>query len=65
MTAVNDTAVISAQSESETAKITIKIGETALENGAEATWTQGENRVEIKVSDGDANQTYVVTVTKA
>lgn len=61
----NATNKITATAESETATVEITVGETAVENGSSATWQAGENVVTIKVTDGEAEKTYTVTVTKA
>jgi len=47
------------------ATIAIKNGETAVENGAAATWVAGENIVTIDVAIGGETETYTVTVTKS
>ena len=47
------------------ATVEIKNGETVVESGSEATWNEGENTVTVKVTNGDYNKTYTVTVTKA
>ena len=46
------------------ATVEIKNGETVVESGSAATWNEGENTVTIKVTNGDYNKTYTVTVTK-
>ena len=40
-------------------------GETEIESGSAATWSDGENTVEVKVTNGDVNKTYTVIVNKA
>ncbi len=47
------------------ATVEIKNGETVVESGSAATWEIGENTVSVKVTNGDYNKTYTVTVTKA
>lgn len=47
------------------ASVTIKVGETEIGNGGRATWEDGENTVTITVTNGDAEETYTVTVTKS
>lgn len=47
------------------AVITIKNGETAVDNGAAATWEAGANVVTIDVAIGGETETYTVTVTKS
>lgn len=51
-------------SENETKQI-IKNGSTVVENGGSATWSSGENVVTVKVTNGSAEKTYTVTVTKS
>lgn len=46
------------------AVVTIKNGDTAVENGSSATWSEGENILTITVTNGSAIKTYAVTVTK-
>jgi len=45
------------------ATVEILNGVTAVANGAEATWAEGENTVTINVTDGDETKTYTITVT--
>lgn len=40
-------------------------GETEIESGSAATWNDGENTVEVKVTNGDVSKTYTVIVNKA
>lgn len=47
------------------AVIEILNGETAVENGAAATWAAGENTLTVNVTVGEATESYVVTVTKS
>lgn len=47
------------------AAIEIKNGSTVVENGGSATWSSGENVVTVKVTNGSAEKTYTVTVTKS
>jgi hypothetical protein len=56
---------VTAEAEDENAEITILVGETEIENGASATWEDGENTVTITVTNGTATKTYTVTVTKS
>ena len=50
-----------------TSNATIQIlnGETEIENGSSATWAVGENTLTVKVTNGSAEKTYTVTVTKS
>ena len=45
--------------------IEILVGSTEIENGADATWTEGENTVTITVSDSGESTVYTVTVTQS
>lgn len=56
---------VTAEAEDENAEITILVGKTEIENGASATWEDGENTVTITVINGTATKTYTVTVTKS
>jgi HK97 family phage major capsid protein len=47
------------------AEITIKLNGEAHTNGTAATWTEGENTVEITVVSGTDTETYTVVVTKS
>ena len=63
-TTTNATNTITAVPANSTAEIEITVGSVKVTNGAAATWEQGENTVKIKVTDGDQEKTYTVTVTK-
>lgn len=56
---------VTAQAFDQDASITILNGETAVENGANATWSAGENVLTVTVVAGGATKTYTVTVTKS
>lgn len=60
----NATNSIRAAAADANAVIEIKNGEAVISNGAAATWSDGENTVTIKVTNGDISETYTVTVTK-
>lgn len=60
----NATNTITAVPASSTAEIEITVGAKVVTNGAAATWTDGANTVNVKVTDGDQTKTYKVTVTK-
>ena len=60
----NQTNTITATPEEEKATVAILNGETPVENGTAATWTDGANNVSITVTNGSANKVYSVTVTK-
>lgn len=61
----NATNTITATAEDEQATITIKVGETELQNGSAATWSDGINTVTITVQNGEITKEYTVTVTKS
>lgn len=43
---------------------TVENGDTAVENGSSATWSEGENTLTVTVTNGSAIKNYTVTVTK-
>ncbi|WP_295588584.1 phage major capsid protein [uncultured Oscillibacter sp.] len=47
------------------ASVTVKVGKARVQNGANATWGEGENVVSITVNNGDNSKVYTVTVTKS
>lgn len=61
----NATNTITAAASDTKATVEIKVGDTAVENGGSATWESGENTVTVKVTNGTAEKTYTVTVTKS
>lgn len=61
----NATNTITVASTDPNAAIEIKNGSTVVENGGSATWSSGENVVTVKVTNGSAEKTYTVTVTKS
>lgn len=63
-TTTNATNTITATAEAAGAEISILNGSTAVENGAAATWADGENTLTITVTNGESEKTYAVTVTK-
>lgn len=63
-TTSNATNTITAVPASGSAEVAITVGDKAVTNGAAATWAAGTNTVTIKVTDGDLEKTYTVTVTK-
>lgn len=46
------------------ASVVIMNGETEVENGASASWEEGENELTITVSGGAPDTVYTVTVTR-
>lgn len=63
-TTTNATNTITATPTDESAEVEITVGETPVTNGTAATWSEGANNVSIKVTNGDAEKTYTVVVTK-
>lgn len=61
----NATNTVTATPEDESAEVTILNGETPVENGTAATWTDGANTLTITVKNGNAQMIYTVTVTKS
>ena len=61
----NATNKVTATAADETATVTVKVGDTEIENGSSATWAEGENVVTVEVEDGTVSKTYTVTVTKS
>lgn len=61
----NATNKVTATPEDENAELTIKVGDTEIENEGTATWTEGENTLTIDVVNGEETETYTVTVTKS
>lgn len=49
----------------EGATVAILNGETPVENGESAAWSEGENTLTITVTNGGATKAYTVTVTKS
>ena len=47
------------------AEVNITVNDRDVDNGTAATWTDGENTVEIVVTGGTTTKTYTVTVTKS
>lgn len=64
-TTTNATNAVTAVAEDENAKVVITLNNTTnVSNGTAATWVTGENKLEIRVENGEANKTYTVVVTK-
>lgn len=63
-TTSNATNTITAVPASGSAEVAITVGDKEVTNGAAASWAAGANTVTIKVTDGDQEKTYTVTVTK-
>ena len=62
-TTENATNKITATPTDTAATVEILVGETEVENGESATWSEGENVVTITVSGGAPDTVYTVTVT--
>ena len=60
----NATNTVTATAKDSRATIEIKNGETIVQNGSAATWSDGTNTLTVKVTNGSATKTYTVTVTK-
>lgn len=61
----NATNKVTAVAADENAEISIVNGETVVENEGSATWEAGENTLTVTVTNGTAEKTYTVTVTKS
>lgn len=64
-TTTNASNKVTAAPTDESAEVSILNGETPVENGGSAAWETGENVLTITVTNGTAEETYTVTVTKA
>ena len=64
-TTTNATNTVTATPEDDGAIVTILNGETPIDNGTAATWTDGANVVTITVKNGTAQKVYTATVTKS
>ena len=47
------------------ASVTVKVGKSQVQNGGNATWSEGSNVVTITVNNGKNSKVYTVTVTKS
>lgn len=63
-TTTNATNNVTATTKDNGATVVIKNGSTTVESGSAATWVAGDNVVTVKVTNGDAEKTYTVHVTK-
>lgn len=61
----NATNTVTATPEDESAEVTILNGETPVENGTAATWTEGTNTLTVTVKNGTSQEVYTVTVMKS
>ena len=65
VTTSNSTNTVTAIAEDEAATVSILLnGETKLTSGTAAAWADGENTLQISVTNGAASKLYNVTVTK-
>lgn len=63
-TTTNATNKITATPASDGATVAIRNGSTAVANGGNATWADGENTLTVDVAYGNSAMTYTVRVTK-
>lgn len=61
----NSTNTITATATDSKAAVEIKNGNTVVTSGSSATWSEGENTVTVKVTNGSAVKTYTIKVTKS
>ena len=62
-TTSNATNKVTATATDENAEVAIMLGSTAITNGGNATWAEGENELTITVSEYGDETVYTVTVT--
>lgn len=62
-TTTNATNKVTATPTDDTAEVEILLGETEIENGSSATWSEGENVLTITVTGTSDSTVYTVTVT--
>ena len=63
-TTTNATNTVTVTAKDEGATAVIKNGNTTVNSGSAATWSEGENVVTVTVTNGSATKTYTVNVTK-
>lgn len=63
-TTSNATNTITATAEDENASVAIAANGSTVQSGSAITWEEGENTVEVVVTNGSASKTYTITVTK-
>ena len=61
----NNSNKVTAATDDESATITIKLGETEIQNESSPSWQVGENVLTITVANDAGETVYTVTVTKA
>lgn len=62
-TTTNATNKVTATPTDPAATVVIMLGETEIENGQSATWSEGDNELVITVSGGAPDTVYTVVVT--
>lgn len=62
-TTTNEADKVTATATDADATIAILLGDTPIDNGSNATWTEGENTLTITVSEYGGSTEYSVTVT--
>lgn len=60
----NVTNTITATAVDENAGVAITVNGNSISSGSSATWAEGENHVEITVTNGGSSKRYTVTATK-
>ena len=60
-----DTSKVTATPARSGATVTIMNGETPVQNGGTATWSEGENTLTVTVENGTTKRVYTVTVSKS
>lgn len=65
VTTENNSNKVTAATDDESATITIKLGETEIQNESSPSWQVGENVLTITVANDAGETVYTVTVTKA
>lgn len=61
----NATSKVTATPERSGATVTILNGETPVQSGGTATWSEGENTLTVTVENGTTKRVYTVTVSKS
>lgn len=64
VTTANNSNKVTAATDDESATITIKLGDTEIQNESSPSWEVGENVLTITVANDDGETEYTVTVTK-
>ena len=61
----NATNTVTAVANAAGASVEITVNGTEISSGSSVTWEEGENTVEVEVTNGSVSRTYTVTVTKS